>query len=88
MTEVRVILLSVHIQGKVLSIYLLTNFCNFTTLTYSEVQVFNEYSDHVPILFKLHAKSFNNTNLQHEIQNQTIKRKIISTVDLFIDKFL
>ena len=57
--------------------YLLTNFCDFTTLTYFEVQVFNEYSHHAPILFKLHAKSFNNTNLQQETQNQTIKRKII-----------
>ena len=57
--------------------YLMTNLCDFTTLTYFEVQDFNEYSDHAPILFKLHTKQCDNTHMQQETHAPNITRKIV-----------
>ena len=57
--------------------YVVTNLCDFTTMTYFEVQDFNEYFDHVPILFKLHTKSCDNTHMQQETQTPNITCKIV-----------
>ena len=57
--------------------FLMTNLCDFTTLTYFEVQDFNEYSDHAPILFKLHTKQCDNMHMQQETYAPNITRKIV-----------
>ena len=46
-------------------------------MTYFEVQDFNEYSDHAPILFKLHTKQCDNTHMQQETHAPNITRKIV-----------
>ena len=57
--------------------YLMTNFCDFTTISCFEIQAFNEYSDHAPILFKMHTKPCTNPHQQHEQQSKNITRKIV-----------